>query len=110
MIRKKKILGTLAFALASTLGVEMAFAWTPNGSVTTIARVIVWQDDITDVVIETAAGDTCNFNSNATNGKNLLSTVLAYYLSGKTIRLYCYDATTTVNGYVSHRLHRISQN
>jgi hypothetical protein len=105
---RKKILGALALVIASSLGVGTAFALTPNGSVTKISDVVVWQDDITDVVILTDAGDTCNFNANATNGKNLLSVVLAFYLSGKTIRLYCNDPTANVNGYVSHRLVRIS--
>jgi hypothetical protein len=107
MTHRKKILGALSFLVFFTLSVQTASAWIPNGTISTIANLIHWQDDSPHVVIITSNGDHCYFNSTTTAGKNLLSVVLAYYLSAKRIRLFCHDATSNINGINAHLLHRI---
>jgi hypothetical protein len=103
-----KLLSALSFLAVSILSSGPAEAWAPNGTNTTISNVVAYQDDVADVIVQFTSGDTCHFNANAANGKNLLSVVLGFYLSGKQVRIYCYDATNTVMGWTSHRLHRIS--
>ncbi len=77
----RQIVVALAIALAMNTAASSARALIPNQVSTTITQVIVFQNGMPQVLIRTASNDWCYFDSEANNGKALLSIVLGARVS-----------------------------
>ena len=79
-----------------------ANAWVVSSDAT-IEKIIQWHDN-QQVYFNTSTGNMCYIPSNEDKFYSLL---LAMWASGKKGEFHCFDATTTTQGIVGHRLHRI---
>ena len=102
----KKSLAAVASVLSVGLAASSALAWVPNQIATRITDVIVFQNGENRVILKAASGDLCYFDSEAQNGKALMTAVMAVYLSGRSVNLTCHDATVSIGGLNAHLVHR----
>ena len=100
-MKKFIILIAILFSLFSST----SHAWVFTGNVT-IEEVVQWDsNDYIVIVMSNTAKTKCHV---PLVEKPLYSLVLSLYMSGKTFNAHCYDALIDINGYPSHKLHRIN--
>ena len=78
--------------------------WVQTGN-TTIKEMVLWESGIKHAVVKMENDIICYL---PLTDKELYSAILAFYLSGKTINLHCYDEAVNVAGYMAHRIHRLN--